>query len=150
MQRVREDIQREQLRAEEERDRWHAVRHEIMSPLQSLMALHGDDDSTRYISVAVRADEYSLEDVVTHVLRNADRHRSENSLISMTLELDETSATFVIGNQGEPIVDDMLEKILNMACRPKSMPPQRAIVARVCLWRKPIWGKWVGPSWRAM
>ena len=110
---------------------WHAVGHEIMSPLQSLMVLHGpvDDPSHRYVQrmqqavkvlygtappsealeaatlqvsaidlneflhkvavnahyagigdvrfergaspVLARADEYSLEDVVTHILRNA-------------------------------------------------------------------------------
>ncbi|MEW6704768.1 MAG: HAMP domain-containing sensor histidine kinase [Pseudomonadota bacterium] len=51
LQRVREDTQRERLRAERERDLWHAVGHEIMSPLQSLMALHGgpDDPSRRYL-----------------------------------------------------------------------------------------------------
>ncbi|RYF65737.1 MAG: sensor histidine kinase, partial [Comamonadaceae bacterium] len=40
LQRVKDDIQREQLRAQQERDMWHAVGHEIMSPLQSLMVLH--------------------------------------------------------------------------------------------------------------
>lgn len=52
LRRVREDVEREAIRAEQERDMWHAVGHEIMSPLQSLMALHGtpDDQSYRYIS----------------------------------------------------------------------------------------------------
>ena len=44
-------MQRERLRAEHEKDQWMAVGHEIMSPLQSLIALHGapDDASRRYI-----------------------------------------------------------------------------------------------------
>ena len=44
-------MQRERLRAEREKDQWMAVGHEIMSPLQSLIALHGapDDASRRYI-----------------------------------------------------------------------------------------------------
>ena len=41
---------REQLRAQQERDMWHAVGHEIMSPLQSLMVLYGPDDpGHRYV-----------------------------------------------------------------------------------------------------
>ncbi len=49
--RVNEDLRREYLRTERERDTPHAVGHEIMSPLQSLMVLHGKDDdpSGRYI-----------------------------------------------------------------------------------------------------
>jgi two-component system, OmpR family, sensor kinase len=38
---VHENVQREQIRAQQERDQWHAVGHEIVSPLQSLKALHG-------------------------------------------------------------------------------------------------------------
>ncbi|WP_047475227.1 HAMP domain-containing histidine kinase, partial [Delftia sp. ZNC0008] len=139
LQRVKDDLQREQLRAQQERDMWHAVGHEIMSPLQSLMVLYGPDDpGHRYVqrmqqavhvlygtaspaealqaatvpegrldldaflshvaanahyagiadvvyeggnksgsagaagAVIVRADEFALEDVVTHILRNAD------------------------------------------------------------------------------
>ena len=51
LQRVDESMQRERLRAEQEKDQWMAVGHEIMSPLQSLIALHGapDDASRRYI-----------------------------------------------------------------------------------------------------
>jgi signal transduction histidine kinase len=51
LQRVNDDVQREHIRAEQEKDMWHAVGHEIMSPLQSLMALHGkeSDPSKRYI-----------------------------------------------------------------------------------------------------
>jgi signal transduction histidine kinase len=52
LRRVREDVERENIRAEQERDMWHAVGHEIMSPLQSLMVLHGSqgDQSHRYIN----------------------------------------------------------------------------------------------------
>ncbi|MET3135448.1 uncharacterized protein YoxC [Oxalobacteraceae bacterium GrIS 1.11] len=51
LRRVKEDVEREAIRAEQERDMWHAVGHEIMSPLQSLMVLHGaaNDQSCRYI-----------------------------------------------------------------------------------------------------
>ena len=49
--RAREHLRREQLRAHQEREQWQAVGHEIMSPLQSLMALHtgGSDVSRRYL-----------------------------------------------------------------------------------------------------
>ncbi|MET3118061.1 signal transduction histidine kinase [Undibacterium sp. GrIS 1.8] len=171
LRRVKEDVEREGIRAEQEKQMWHAVGHEIMSPLQSLMALHGaaDDQSSRYIhrmqqairvlygnaspseafqstelqvtsidisaflhnvagnapcvgiqqvefiggdqAVMVRADDYSLEDVVTHVLRNADRYRLPGSAITLNLLISETAATITIHNVGQHIADDMLDKI---------------------------------------
>jgi two-component system OmpR family sensor kinase len=49
--RAREHLRGEQLRAHQEREQWQSVGHEIMSPLQSLLALHGaeDDASRRYL-----------------------------------------------------------------------------------------------------
>lgn len=171
LRRVREDVERENIRAEQERDMWHAVGHEIMSPLQSLMVLHGgpEDESHRYITrmqqairvlygraspseafqsselqvteidltaflrnvadnascvgihnvkfqgtaeaLIARADEYSLEDVVTHVLRNAERYRVQDSPITITLEGNDTGATITIHNRGPQIAPDMLSKI---------------------------------------
>ncbi|MES2152677.1 MAG: HAMP domain-containing sensor histidine kinase [Pseudomonadota bacterium] len=171
LRRVRENVEREAIRAEQERDMWHAVGHEIMSPLQSLMVLHGqpDDQSHRYISrmqqairvlygsaspseafqstvlqvsevdldaflanvaqgapcvgianvrfasaghaIKARADEYSLEDVVTHVLRNAERYRLAGSAIEITLEAAETGAVIGIFNQGPHIPADMITRI---------------------------------------
>jgi signal transduction histidine kinase len=130
-----------------------------MSPLQSLLALHGnpDDPSHRYISrmqqavrvlygsaspseafqssalqvqaidiaeflrhvadnagiadvrcapvdgpVTVRADEYPLEDVFSHVLKNADRYRHPGTPITLALETSETTATVSIHNVGAP------------------------------------------------
>ncbi len=51
LQRVNEDARRERIRTAQEKDQWHAVGHEIMSPLQSLKALHAapGDPSARYI-----------------------------------------------------------------------------------------------------
>ncbi len=172
LRRVKEDAEREQIRAEQEKDMWHAVGHEIMSPLQSLMVLHGaeDDPSLRYIrrmqqavrvlygsaspseafqsttlavqtveingflhniaanaasvgldgvqyvsaanhAVLVRAEEYALEDVVTHVLRNAERHRLAGSVITLALQATETDATVTIHNVGPPIPTELLEQI---------------------------------------
>jgi signal transduction histidine kinase len=172
LRRVHEDVEREEIRAEQERDMWHAVGHEIMSPLQSLMALHGasDDQSRRYIqrmqqairilygsaspgeafqsgsvqvedvdlpaflrdvaayapsagitdvrfdcrvadATIVRADMHALEDVITHVLHNADRHRTAGSTILMTLSATERNAAIAIYNQGNHIAPDLLDKI---------------------------------------
>ncbi|MFO1228479.1 ATP-binding protein [Roseateles sp.] len=49
--RARDHLRSEQLRAHQEREQWQAVGHEIMSPLQSLLALHGreGDASRRYL-----------------------------------------------------------------------------------------------------
>ncbi len=172
LQRVKDDVQREELRAQQERDMLQAVGHEILSPLQSLMVLHpqpGDAghryvqrmqqavkvlygqasptealqaahlevgtidldeflhhvasnahfagiDNVRYARrggpVIVRADEFSLEDVVTHVLRNADRHREAGTAITMRLSTDAPGlATVTIHNQGEPITQALLDRV---------------------------------------
>jgi signal transduction histidine kinase len=176
LQRVNEDVRREQIRIAQEKDTWHAVGHEIMSPLQSLMVLHGsvDDPAHRYISrmqqavrvlygsaspseafestaldvqtldvneflshiasnsaaagipdvmfalaaqpVMVRADEYSLEDAVSHILRNAQRYRLPGTPIPITLTINTTEGTapeavVSISNQGPHIERDMLGKI---------------------------------------
>ncbi len=176
LQRVNEDVRREQIRIAQEKDTWHAVGHEIMSPLQSLMVLHGsaDDPAHRYISrmqqavrvlygsaspseafestalnvqtldineflihiasnsaaagipnvtfapvahtVMVRADEYSLEDAVSHILRNAQRYRLPGTPIPITLAVNTTESTapeaiVSISNQGPHIEREMLGKI---------------------------------------
>lgn len=171
LQRVNDDVRREQIRTRQEQDMWHAVGHEIMSPLQSLMALHGapGDPSARYITrmqqavrvlygqaspseafeattlavqtidldtflghvagnahyigiqgvefaphgrpLMARADEHSLEDVVSHVLRNAGRHRMPGTPIRLTLEADAQTARVTLHNQGAPIAPAMLERI---------------------------------------
>jgi signal transduction histidine kinase len=150
---------------------WHAVGHEIMSPLQSLLALHAKegDPSRRYIermqqavrvlygsaspseafettqlqvepldidaflqavagnapcaglgqveyqsrgeSLWVRADEYPLEDVVTHILKNAERFRLPGSPVEIHLETGEGRAHIAIRNRGPQIPADMLDKI---------------------------------------
>jgi len=171
LQRVKEDVEREHIRAEQEKDLWHAVGHEIMSPLQSLMALHGttNNESSRYInrmqqairvlygsaspseafqstilqmqvvdlyeflrnvadnapcvgvadvefvtdagSVMVRANEHSLEDVVTHILRNAERYRLFGTAISMVLSATDTTANITISNRGPAIPDELIDRI---------------------------------------
>jgi signal transduction histidine kinase len=171
LRRVREDMSREQIRTEQEKDMWHAVGHEIMSPLQSLLALHADPDDPdqRYLArmqqairvlygsaspseafafstlqagrvdldnflneiarnapsagianvsfeasgkpLWVRADEYPLEDVVTHVLKNAERYRLPHSAITLRVDTDESAARVIIHNIGPQISDDMLDTI---------------------------------------
>ncbi len=169
--RVNDDIEREQIRTRQEREQWHAVGHEIVSPLQSLMALHGDEadpaarylkrmqqavrvlygqaspseafESTQltlapldldafaamvagnahYIGIAdviyrprgqpapVLADEHSLEDVLTHLLRNAERHRTPGTPITLALTAAPGTWHFCVHNRGEPIAPEMLERI---------------------------------------
>ena len=171
LQRVKDDVQREQLRSQQERDMLQAVGHEILSPLQSLMVLHpqADDPAHRYVQrmqqavkvlygqaspsealaaaelalapvdldgflqqvaanarfagiegvrytpqgepVMVRADEFSLEDVVTHILRNAQRHRTPGTPITLSLQVDETLAHVRIHNAGPAIPAQLLDKM---------------------------------------
>ncbi|MDB5859782.1 MAG: sensor histidine kinase [Ramlibacter sp.] len=173
LQRVKGDVQREQLRAQRERDTLQAVGHELLSPLQSLMVLHPDaaDPAHRYVQrmqqavrvlygqasptealaaaqlelapldlerflrhvadnahfagidhvrypaagapCMVRADEFSLEDVVTHILRNADRHRRPGTPITLSLDVGDGQATMAIDNEGEAIPAALLERIFD-------------------------------------
>jgi two-component system OmpR family sensor kinase len=169
--RVKDDVQREQLRAQQERDMLQAVGHEILSPLQSLMVLHpqANDPGHRYVqrmqqavrvlygqaspsealqsaalevatldldaflrqvadnahfagvddvryeargeATTVRADEFSLEDVVTHVLRNAQRHRTPGTPIAISLSVEDKTATVAIRNEGPPIAAAIIDRI---------------------------------------
>jgi signal transduction histidine kinase len=171
LQRVNESVRRERIRAEQEKDQWMAVGHEIMSPLQSLIALHGgpDDASRRYIErmqqavrvlygsaspseafqsttlrlealdldaflaevarnaafagiadvrydgpgapVPVNADAYSLEDVVTHVLQNAQAHRREGTPIGIALRVSDGAALVTLHNVGEPIPGALVDRV---------------------------------------
>ncbi|MBV7543945.1 HAMP domain-containing sensor histidine kinase [Acidovorax sp. sic0104] len=182
LQRVKDDLQREQLRAQQERDMWHAVGHEIMSPLQSLMVLHGGpgDPGHRYVQrmqqavhvlygtaspaealqaadlpqgrldldaflrhvadnahfagignvvydggagpVIVRADEFALEDVVTHILGNADRYRPAGTAIVLTLAASESTASATLHNQGSTIEEDLLGRIFELGVSDPSQP----------------------------
>jgi two-component system, OmpR family, sensor kinase len=63
--------------------------------------------------VMVRADAFSLEDVVTHILRNADRHRAARTAITLSLETSETHATVGIHNAGPAIEEARLERIFD-------------------------------------
>jgi signal transduction histidine kinase len=173
LQRVKEDVKKDQIRAEQEKDTWEAVGHEIMSPLQSLMVLHADakDPSHRYITrmqqaikvlygqaspaeafsqatpelatvnlkaflvavaansssigiqnvtfsavdvseaMEVKADEHWLEDVITHVLNNANRFRIVGTPIVIELSRSARQAVVSISNQGASIEPSMLERI---------------------------------------
>jgi two-component system, OmpR family, sensor kinase len=175
MQRVKDDISREHVRAQQERQMWHAVGHEIMSPLQSLMVLHSKegDASHRYVQrmqqavkilygqaspseaiakanvaagvldldafltqiagnahfagiekvvyerptlaapLLVKADEFTLEDVVTHILSNAQTHRLANTPITLSVTLQATQAVLQIHNLGHPISAELLPSIFD-------------------------------------
>ncbi|WP_309246866.1 sensor histidine kinase [Ramlibacter montanisoli] len=196
LQRVKSDVQREQLRAQRERNMLQAVGHEILSPLQSLMVLHpdADDPAHRYVQrmqqavrvlygqaspgealaaaqlelapldldaflrevaanaqfagigdvryegqarpVMVRADAFSLEDVVTHILRNAQRHRTPGTPIVLTLDVRERQAVVGIHNQGPAIPEALLERIFDYgvsdaaAAEPSGRRGQGLFVAR--------------------
>lgn len=168
LRRVKDDTQRARLRAQQEKDMWHAVGHEILSPLQSLLVLHPSDTdpSARYLrrmqqavrvlygqaspsealqastlrlqtlelrqflqqvvdnadlqglqldatddEVWVGADEFGLEDVLSHILSNAQRHRTPGTPITLVLRSDATRATLEIHNQGEAIAPDMVARV---------------------------------------
>jgi signal transduction histidine kinase len=182
LKRVNDDLRREQIRAAQEKDQWHAVGHEIMSPLQSLMALHGKpgDPAERYITrmqqavrvlygqaspseafegttlqlqpldlnlflqhvagnagyigiegvlyeplaapLMVRADEYALEDVVTHLLKNAERHRTSGTPIRIEARTEGSQALVSVHNQGPAIDEGLLERIFEYGVSASEAP----------------------------
>src|SRR6266853_1689021 len=180
---------------------WHAVGHEIMAPLQSLMALHGrdGDPSARYIArmqqavrllyglaspseafeatrlalqptdldaflghvaanaqyigiegvdysplgrpLMVRADEHSLEDVVTHVLRNAQRHRRPGTPIRLRAEADAQTARVTLHNVGAPIPEVLLERIFEYGVSEPAFAPDGATAGKPAVARSAEVGK---------
>jgi signal transduction histidine kinase len=74
-------------------------------------------EGVRYVpqhaAVMVRADEFSLEDVMTHILRNADRHRTPRTPITLSLQADGTQATVRIHNEGPEIEAALLGRIFD-------------------------------------
>jgi K+-sensing histidine kinase KdpD len=63
--------------------------------------------------VWVQADEYPLEDAITHVLTNADRYRVPGTPITLALRVVGELATVDIHNQGPQIAEDQLARIFD-------------------------------------
>ncbi len=149
MNRVNDDFKREQIRAAREKDMWHAVGHEIKSPLQSLMALHGNtkDPSRRYIermqqavhilygsaspseailSASLSVGSLDLQDFLRHVANNA----AEAGLPDVMFE-DGGGPVIVRGD--EHSLEDVVGHVLSNAARYRS--PGSAI--RITLEREP-------------
>lgn len=61
--------------------------------------------------ILARADEYCLEDAVTHVLRNATRYRTPRTPIVLTLDASDTGATMTIFNQGPVIPEELKSRV---------------------------------------
>lgn len=72
--------------------------------------------------VPVRADEYSLEDVVTHILRNADRYRIPGTPITLTLTPVDAAAHVTIHNQGAPIDPVLIDRIFEYGVSDPNAP----------------------------
>jgi signal transduction histidine kinase len=80
--------------------------------------------------VVVRADAFPLEDVLTHILRNAQRHRSPGTPIDLRLQVREGRACVTVHNQGAPIPLALLGRIFEYGFRgdgetPASDPTRR-------------------------
>jgi light-regulated signal transduction histidine kinase (bacteriophytochrome) len=86
-----------------------------------------------YEPVWVRADEFPLEDVFSHILKNADRYRQPGTPITLILQTTETAATVIIHNVGQPIAEDFMDKIFEYGvsehpdCRCQWQPRSRAL-----------------------
>jgi two-component system, OmpR family, sensor kinase len=74
-------------------------------------------EDVRYVgagmALIVRADPFSLEDVVTHILRNAQRHRTPGTPITITLQRRDRFALVQIHNVGPAIPAEILERIFD-------------------------------------
>jgi signal transduction histidine kinase len=79
------------------------------APSAGIANVHFDGNAEN--AVIVRADMHALEDVITHVLHNADRHRTAGSTIAIALSATERNAAITIDNRGSHIAADLLDKI---------------------------------------
>jgi K+-sensing histidine kinase KdpD len=70
-----------------------------------------DDGTANQDTVWVRADEYSLEDVMTHVLSNADRYRVKGTAITMGLVVQAAAVRVTVFNVGPPIEQELMGRI---------------------------------------
>ncbi|MDR7052650.1 signal transduction histidine kinase [Duganella sp. 3397] len=93
-------------------------------------------------ALLARADDYSLEDVVTHVLRNAERYRLQESPITITLAAGDTGATITIHNQVPPIAPEMIGNIFEYGVSDKQNRVPVAVAGKDNSWPRRIWQKW--------
>jgi len=63
--------------------------------------------------VWVQADEYPLEDAITHVLTNADRYRVPGTPVTLALRVEAELAAVDIHNLGPQIADDVIARIFD-------------------------------------
>ena len=68
----------------------------------------------------VRADESSLEDVITHILINANRYRPSDTDITIGLETIDNTAIITIHNKGPHIADDLIGRIFEYSVSDKA------------------------------
>lgn len=61
----------------------------------------------------VRADAFSLEDVLAHILRNAQRHRTPGTPVTLSLQLRERQAVIGVHNTGPAIPEALLPRIFD-------------------------------------
>jgi K+-sensing histidine kinase KdpD len=61
--------------------------------------------------IMVRADEYWLEDVLGHLLANADRHRTPNTPIVIGLTVVSNQIKITVANTGPPLPAELIDKI---------------------------------------
>ena len=60
-----------------------------------------------------RPDQSALEDVISHVLRNAQRYRPKGTPIDMALAVRSGTAFVSIQNSGPPIPADLIDRIFD-------------------------------------
>jgi len=72
--------------------------------------------------VMVRADEYALEDVLSHVLRNAARHRRPGTPIRLLLQADGSAVHVDVLNEGPAIETELMGRIFEYGVSGQAAP----------------------------
>jgi two-component system, OmpR family, sensor kinase len=70
----------------------------------------------------IDADAHWLEDVMSHLLTNAARHRALNSQITLSLIREGARATLTVHNQGAPIPDALLGSVFEYGVSSRTDP----------------------------
>jgi len=78
-------------------------------------APHADIDDVVFeephLATFVRADPSALEDVLTHILSNANRYRPPGTAIALGLKHDDGTVSISISNHGPRIPDDLIDRL---------------------------------------
>jgi len=91
-------------------------------------AAYAGIEDVRYVPrgapLVVRADAFPLEDVLTHILRNAQRHRAPGTPVTLSLQVRDGRAIAGVHNSGSAIAPALLDRIFEYGFSGEGSPAE--------------------------